>query len=90
MTKRKFSSLSLTLSSTSLGFLSCLLVALLQLAFQSHLERAAGFAKVVQQGCQGGKQLDVFAGLPIVFILAAQDVARSGIGRHGASDFHYV
>ena len=60
------------------------LVARLQFAFQTHLEGAAGFAKVVQQGCQGGQQIDVFAGVPIVFILTAQDVARGGIGGHGA------
>ena len=54
-----------------------------QLAAQPHLEGLAGFAQVVQQRGQGGQQVDVLAGVPVVLVVATQHVAGGGVGGHG-------
>ena len=59
-------------------------VALMPFASQPLLERLARLAQIVQQGGELGQQHNVFARLPVVFVLGAQHIAAGGIGGHGA------
>ena len=47
------------------------------------LEGNAGFAEIMEQRGKAGEQADGLGAVPVIFILAAQDVAAGYVGRYG-------
>ena len=48
------------------------------------LKRLGGLAEVVEQTCKFGQQANNLPSMPIVLVLATQQVTRGGIGGHAA------
>ncbi len=47
------------------------------------LKGSAGFAEVMEQRGKAGEQADGLGAVPVIFILAAQDIATGDVGRYG-------